>query len=111
MWIFFIYPSPPSFPPEMRVTSLSAGMLDIRADEGNKQAVTFADSDFLFSVGRSARNVLNVFFFFLFFVQAPSREPEKHSYRFVLSDAREQAFDKTEKHRRYSLKVKEQIKN
>lgn len=48
----------------MRVTSLSAGMLDIRADEGNKQAVTFGDFDFLFSVGRSARNALNASSFF-----------------------------------------------
>lgn len=65
MWIFlfyFFHPPHPTHththtpPPEMRVTSLSAGMLDIRADEGNKQAVTFADFDFLSSVGRSAEN-------------------------------------------------------
>lgn len=61
----------------MRVTSLSAGMLDIRADEGNKQAVTFGDFDFLFSVGRSARNALNASSFFA--QEAPSRQPEKHS--------------------------------
>lgn len=46
----------------MTVASLSTGMLDIRTDKGNKQAVTFGDLDFLFSVGRSARNALNAFF-------------------------------------------------
>lgn len=54
----------------MRVASLSTGMLDIRTDKGNKQAVTFGDFDFLFSVGGTAGSALNVFFFAQ---EAPSR--------------------------------------